>query len=203
MTFAELKTRLAKRGFNFLDDDRLGELINDAAAELDEIELWPYREGSATGTAPLAIADLGTIEQVINTSQTNASLSPMDYGELVSYYGDLSSDGSPLFFYVAWPSGVPTVATYPESSDTIGVQYWAVTARMDDDADEPRTPERFQKIIVDIAVREAYRASDEHGAAEALQVQIDRDLHRMRMALFSDQMQGPDYVRIVAGSGDS
>lgn len=202
MTYAELKAELAARGFDFLDA-RLGTYINSAAAELDETELWPYREDFEVGTAPLAISDLGTIEQVINTSRSSLSLDPAEYGDLVAWYGDLSVDGTPTYFYVAWPSGVPTVATFPESTDTISVQYYRVTAEMVGAADTPASPSRWHKLIVDMAVREAYRDSDNHGAAEGLQVQIERDLARMRNALFSAQVQGPGFVRIVAGSEDS
>lgn len=201
MNFAELVDELQARGFDYLSDARAGQLINWAVAELDETELWPFREASATGTAPLAITDLGTIEQVINVSQSNVSLEPAEYGELVATYGDLSTDGTPSCFYVAWPSGVPTVATFPESSDTIGVQYWRVTAELSG-TDTPAAPERFHKLIVDMAAREAYRDSDNHAAAEGLQAQIDRDLARMRAALFTDQIQGPGFIRIIAGSAD-
>jgi hypothetical protein len=202
MTFDELKTELAARGFDMLSDDRLGRYVNQAAAELDETELWPYREQFASGEAPLAIEDLGTIEQVINSSQSSVSLDPMDYGDLVAMYGDLSVDGTPSYYYTAWPSGVPTVATYPESEDTISVQYWAVSEEMSADADLPAAPARFHKLIVDMAAREAYRDSDNHGAAEGLQVQIDRDLARMRNVMFTDQVQGASFIRIVAGSED-
>jgi hypothetical protein len=202
VNFSELKTELAARGFDYLSDTRLGQYINQAVAELDETELWPYREESVTGTAPLAISDLGTIEQVINVSQSNRSLDPGEYGDLVAMFGDLSVDGTPSYYYVAWPSGVPTVATYPESSDTIGVQFYRVTGEMTGSSDTPAAPTRFHGLIVSIAVREAYRDSDNHQAAEALQAQIDRDLNRMRAALFTDQVQGASFIRIVAGSED-
>jgi hypothetical protein len=49
MTFAELKTELAARGFDHLSDTRLGQYVNQARAELDGMHMWPYREDSATG----------------------------------------------------------------------------------------------------------------------------------------------------------
>lgn len=202
VTFAELKTAFLARGFDYLET-RAGDFINSAMHELDDTERWPYLEDSAVGQAPLAIPNLGTVEQVINTSQSNSSLYPADYGELVGMFGDLSANGTPYYFYVAWPSGVPTVATYPGSTNTIGVQYWRVTEDLAADADEPAAPARFHKLIVDIAVRDAYRDTDNHPAAESLQVQIERDLARMRNSLLTGQVQGPSFVRIVAGSEDS
>lgn len=198
MNFSELKTELAARGFDYLSDTRLGQYINWARAELDDTELWPYREESATGTAPLSISDLGTIEAVIDTT-TSLPLEAWDYRDLLHSYGDLSVDGSPQFYYLANPSGTPEVATYPESSNTIGVQYWEVTPDLTG-TDTPLAPSRFHKIIVDMAARECYRDADNHQAAEALQVQIDRDLWRMREALLVGSTQGPQArVQITEG----
>lgn len=198
MNFADLKSELAARGFDYLSDTRRGQYINWARAELDEIELWPYRQKTASGAAPLAVSDLGSVEQVTNSS---GPLDPMDYGDLVASFGDLSTDGQPSYFYVDWPSGVGTVTVFPESAGSITVRYWRVTPDLTG-TETPAAPARFHKLIVDMAAREAYRDSDNHAAAEGLQAQIERDLARMRNVLFSDQLQGPGFVRIVAGSGD-
>lgn len=188
MDFAELKTELAARGFDYLSDTRLGQYINWARAELDETDLWPYREESATGVAPLAIADLGTIEAVLDAH--DQPLNPTDYRDIVATYGDISITGNPAHYYVANPSGTLQVATFPVSTDNIQVQYWQVTPDLTG-TEEPVSPARFHKIIVDMATREAYRDADSHQAAESLQVQIDRDIWRMREALLVQTTQGP------------
>jgi hypothetical protein len=200
MNFSEMKTRLASRGFDYLDDTRLGELVNASFHELEEEEFWRTREASAAGTAPLAIPDLGTIEMVVNS--TGDPLTPFEWSELVEMFGDLSTTGTAFAYYLGTPSGTTEVATYPVDTSSITVQYWKVSADLTG-TDTPTTiPARFHKTIVNIAVREAYRDSDNHAAAESLQAQIERDLAKMRTALLSDQVQGPRFIRIVSGSAD-
>lgn len=189
MTFAELKQELADRGFSFLSDARLGRYINQARAELDESDLWPYREASVVGSAPLAIPDLGTIEAVVDVE--SQPLHPADYRDLLDYYGDLSTAGSATHYYIASPGGTLEVATFPMTGEPIGVQYWKITPELSAPTDTPVAPSRYHKIIVDMAVREAYRDSDNHGAAEQLQSQIDRDLVRMRETVLVQTAQGP------------
>lgn len=198
MTFAALKAALASRGFSYLTDAQLGQLINDAMHDLDEMFQWPYREASATGTAPLTIADLGTVEAVLDTTNQTV-LKHASYGDLLTMYGeDLSTAGNPWYWYLAWPSGSPEVATYPVGTGTIGVQYWRVMADLSGSTDSPASPSRFHGIIVDLAVQAGYRDSDDHQQAEALQAQIDRRVGRMLTALMTDQ--GPRFHHILYAS---
>lgn len=198
MNFSALKQELSDRGFSYLSDARLGNFINWARAELDDTDLWPYREAGVTGTAPLAISDLDTIEAVENTTQS-VELLPAAWRDLLAFYGDLTTSGAPLYYYLAEPAGVLEVATYPTNSDTIGVQYWRVTPDLSAGTDIPLAPTRFHKTIVDIAVRLAYRDADNHQAAEALQAEIDRDVMRMRTTLGVQQVQGPDFIQVREG----
>ncbi len=69
MTFTELRTGLADRGFAYLTAARLGRYINRGRSRLDGAARWPCRESSGEGTAPLEIPDLGHIEAVTNESQ--------------------------------------------------------------------------------------------------------------------------------------
>lgn len=190
MNFLQLKKELSDRGFTYLSELRQDRYINWARAELDDLDLWPYREASATGPAPLLIPDLGVIEMVTDETLHQA-LRPADFRDLVHAYGDLSTAGTPQQFYLGQPNEVPVVAVYPTSGHTIGVQYWKVTPDLVDDTDTPESPARWHRVIVDIATRMAYRDSDNHQAAEALQVQIDRDLNLMRASLVG-QVSGPE-----------
>lgn len=190
MTFAELKAALQARGFESLSDTDLGRLVNDAASELDELERWPYREASVTGTAPLAVSDLGEVEAVFNTDGTDTQLVHKDYGTLVWQYDDLSTTGDPVYWYRADPLGVPSIATYPASTSVvIGVQYWKIAAEMGSAGDEPAAPDRFHRVILDIAARMAESDRNNYGAASALQAGIDRRLVAMRSALLGQQGQ--------------
>jgi hypothetical protein len=204
VTFAELKQELVDRGFDSLSSTRQGLLINNARAELDRMFLWPWREAFASGLSPLAIADLGPIEAVVNTTTAVCPLSRSDWRSLLDMYGDLSTSGSPVFYYVASPSGTFEVATYPvSSSDVIGVQYWARTPDLVNGSDEPASPDEAHYTIVDLAARRAYRDNDEHDSAAALQPEIDNAISQLLDAYTPGTADGPDaYVGVTGASSD-
>lgn len=196
-----MKTELSDRGFAHLSDTRLGVYINNARAELDRMFFWPWREASATGTAPLTIADLGVVEAVVD-SNTDLPLRKADYRSLLESFGDLSIVGTPSFYYIAWPSGSPVVATYPDTSGSIGVQYWKVTADLTG-VQTPASPAEAHYTIVDLAVRRAYRDSDNHAASEALQSEIDRAIGELLVQYPPGIADGPDaYVGYSGSSVD-
>ena len=202
MNFAELVAELQARGFDDLDSDgtRAGRFVNAAYLELCGLHQWPFLEESATGVAPLALSDLGTIEVVLDLDR-NVELAPREYRDLIADYGDLSTTGTAVFYYLANPSGTLQVATYPVSTNTIGVQYWEVPGDLTG-TDTPVVPARYHDIIVDLAVCRAYRDSDNHAAAEALQAHVDRRVSQMVNQQFAQQIQGPGFVQIRAGSED-
>lgn len=197
MDLSELRTELLARGFSYLSDDRANQLLNWANHELDDFTTWPYREASVTGTSPLTISDLGSIEAVLETT-TNTLLYQAEYADLVQAYGDLSVTGFPIAYYLAQPTaGQPEVATYP-SGASIGVQYWKVTSDLSEDTDTPLSPDRFHHVIVDLAACRAYLDRDDFSAAQALRAQVDQDLLRMADAL----EVGPLSQQITGASAD-
>jgi predicted trehalose synthase len=139
------------------------------------MHLWPWREKSVTGTAPVSITDLGVIEAVTNESQ-DYRLQQAQFRDLLDAHGDLTTSGSPECYYIGWPSGSPVVATYPSNADTIGVQYWKVTADLSGSSDTPASPTETHYLIVDLAVRRAALNAGDHDGAAAVQQQIDRQV---------------------------
>ena len=205
MNLGEIRAAVAGRGFDHLPSSQVDADINDVRELLDHMYLWPYREASATGPAPLSIGDLGTVEAVLDLD-LDVPLRPAKWGWLLSMFGDLSLTGSPEFFYVATPDGTtPAVATYPVGSGSIGVQYYKVTSSLDVDSDEPEAPDRFHSLLVDMAVQRAYMRTDQFQAAQALQPFVDQRLSVMvGQLLGGQQIAGPsDVVPILDGSCDS
>jgi hypothetical protein len=184
VTFAELKAELAARGFDYLDDDRQGLMVNRSRADLDDMYRWPYREAAVTGTVPMIISDLGDVQAVIDLT-TMESLQHADYATLLNWYGDLSITGCPAYWYRGTPGGIPEVSTVPVAMGSVGVQYWRVTPDLVDPEDTPEAPSRFHGLIVDIAVRRAYQDSDNHAAAAALATSISLDLNVMVASLLT------------------
>jgi hypothetical protein len=194
MTFTELKAELEARGFDHLSDTRLGQYVNQARAELDGMHMWPYREASVTGAAPLAVTDCVRVEQVVD-ADTDRVLQPSDYSTLLEAFQDnLTTAGSPLYFYVGTPSGVPTIGTYPVGTGNIEVQYYARTTDLSAGSDEPACPDEYHLLICDLAQVRALRDSDEFGSAESLRSSVERDLERMRFDLLL-QHQGPMFQK--------
>jgi hypothetical protein len=188
MDFTALKAEVAAAGFARLTSAQLGVFVNRAMHELDDLEPWPYREASATGVAPLSIADLGEVDLVFDTSAgPDQPLDKRSYRELVNDFGDVgTTGGSPWFWYRATPGGVPTIATYPVSTRTVGVQYYKVVPDMVAGSDEPGASARWHGLIALIAKRMAHAEKGDRGTAESIQVEVDRWVHRMRMAELTD-----------------
>lgn len=199
MNFSELTTELGNRGFSYLSDTRKGQFINRAISRLDSMYRWPYREASGTGVAPVTISDLGQVEAVTNQNRGDYPLEESSYADLTNWYGDLTTTGTPIYWYRAFVSGDPVVATYPVSTDTVGIQYWKITPTLDS-TDEPLAPERYHLLYVDMAVQMAYRDSDNHAQAEALQVEVNRQIFEMIEDLLPQQ--GPGYQRTTWWSSE-
>lgn len=73
LTFANLKHDLAGRGFSDLSDTRQSRYFNGARAELERMYLWPWREKSVAGMAPVTVTDLGVTERSETRPRTTAS----------------------------------------------------------------------------------------------------------------------------------
>lgn len=194
MNFAALKQALRDQ-FD-IDSARAGRYINQARAELDGRELWPYRLATATGASPLTIADLDVLLLVEDASNSFRPLEPADIRDLADTYGDLTTTGTARFFYV---DGLTTVKTYPVGG-TPSVRYYKVTTDLASPTDTPAAPARFHNLIVDIAAVRALRDAGNHQAATGLQAEVDRQLDVMRLSMFTSQIQGPlQGVRVTNG----
>lgn len=186
MNFSQLKQELADRGFTMLSDTRRGQFINRAVQRLDSMYRWPYREASGVGVAPLSISNLGQVETVTNQTQNDYPLYESSFTDLTNWYGDLSTTGTPYYWYRAYVSGNPVIATYPTNTDSIGVQFWKISPTLTG-TDNPISPERYHLLYVELAVQMAYRDRDNHAAAESLQLELNRQVFEMVEELLPQQ----------------
>jgi hypothetical protein len=199
LTLADLRTELQARGFDYVTPTtRLDAWLNRAYFETAEEENWPWLETSTSSTAPVSVTDLRDVEAVINTTQ-GYKLRPMDRRNITDFDSDLTTAGSPSFYYITTGN---VVAVYPaNTTDTIEVRYWKVPEILGD-TDTPLVPNRFRQILVDKAVAFAYVDSDNfEGARSALELYQD-GLARMRESLLSQQDDEPDDSIVVYGSID-
>lgn len=189
-----MKTELSDRGFDLLSDTRLGQFVNQARNELDNLYLWPYRLTSASGTSPLTITDLGTIEEVALTSTTGSpALAFADRRSLKDAYGDLTTTGTPQWFYI--DNGV--VRTYPVGG-TLAVRYYKRTPVLTG-TDTPLAPADYHMLIVDMAVRWAQKDGD---TPSSLDGDILRQLSIMVGDLLDQQIVGSPQAPVAYASGD-
>lgn len=174
MNFGTLKTELSDRGFSYLSDTRLGQYVNWGYQEINDADHWPYRRTTATGAAPLTVSDLGVIDSVVNTANGNSPLRPSTAYDLAMAYGDLTTTGTPTYYYVDGSQ----VKTYPVGG-TLLVGYFKAPADLAS-SDTPLVPTRFHRAIVDAAASMAYRDADNFEAAEALHQHVEREVNLMR-----------------------
>lgn len=194
MNLGQLRTELYARGFDYLGTTRANQYLNDAYGEINDEDLWPYRTATATGAAPLTISDLGVIEDVTDTASNSAVLTYRDRRDLVDAYLDLTTAGTPTYWFI--DNGV--IRTVPNGG-TLSVRYYKSPAEMSADTDTPILPARFHSLIVDVAARKAYFDSDNFDAAAALQAEVDRRYEKMRTALLDGQVQNAE---LLVGYGE-
>jgi hypothetical protein len=139
------------------------------------------------------------VDAVSNESQ-NYLLEELGYKDVLDLASDLSLTGSPTYWYRSTPAGAPVVNTYPTSSDTIGVQFWAITPDITGGS-SPASPDRYHLLIVDIAQQAAERDRGNHQNAQALQPEIDRQVNEMVEDLLVQQ--SAKYTRVTWASEDN
>lgn len=180
LDFQAMQTEVFARGFDSLNDSgagltRVKRWLVEAAHEIDDLDRWPYRMTSTTGTSPITISDLGEIETVYDPASQYA-LEPRDRGELLRIYGDLTITGTARYFYL----NAAAVTVFPVSTVTFTVNYWKVAPDMSANSDTPLMPDRYRSAIVERAVAKAYRDRDDLPMAEACLAESDRIVDRMR-----------------------
>lgn len=196
-----MRTELAARGFDYESSSRLTGWINRAYNDLCEEEDWPFLEATTSGTAPVSVSTLRTIESVIDTT-TMTKLTPIDRRNITDFNYDLATTGSPTYYYT---TGTTTVAVYPaNTTDTISIRYWKFPTELSLDADEPLVPARFQQVIIDGACFYAYMDSPNVPAAQAWASVFEVGKARMREALLTQQHDQPDdYIVSVVDHQDA
>lgn len=199
-TLLQVRTEFLARGFDDIDDGshvRVHRFINDAYAWIVKKALWPWRETTASGVAPLTIADLGQIGSVTDTANGNRKLHWADRRDLVTRYGDLTTTGSPWSYYI---EGGNVVKTYPVGG-TLSVRYWKDAATLAADVDILIVPDEWVQLVID---RACYRGSidtQDWSAAGTLKAEVNEALADMMLDELSEQADEPDQISVYGGEG--
>lgn len=200
-TFAIGRSDFFARGFQFLNDAGAGlvrtkSLYNSAYLELCEEEKWPFLLTSASGAAPLTVADMREVESVRDTGQLSVKLWHRPATDIEEDYGLLTTVGSPLWYYIE----NSIIRTYPVGG-TLSVRYYKVPAELVNDADEPLVPNRFRRYIVEGMIRQA-AMEDNPQLAQAAEAERQIGLNLMRRSLLF-QAGPPQFSRNTVDSLDS
>lgn len=198
LDFTALQTEFFARGFAYLNDAGAGltrakRFINDAAHEIDDLERWPYRAATTTGTSPLTISDLGDIDTVLD-STNRRTLESNTRGVLLDTYGELTTTGSASWFYMV----AGAITAYPVTTNTLSVNYWKVAPDMSSGSDTPLMPDRFRMAIVERAAHKAYLDQDDPEMAAVCLAESDRIVDRMREVY---ALQTNEQRQVVTGLG--
>jgi hypothetical protein len=198
-TFLELQTEFYARGYDYMNDagtqaTRAKAWLNQSYLELCEEELWPFLLTTATGAAPLTIADIRTLYTVVDTAASNV-LAPAQEDELIDTYTTLTTTGTPLWFYVA----DTVVKTYPVGG-TLSARYWKVPAELSANGDVAVVPQRFCNLIVDGAVRRAGNDNDDTAGAQRAEDERQRGIDVMRRSLLL--RGGLRYYQRITGASE-
>lgn len=194
-TFLNLQNELYARGYDHLNQNAAGRArakryINQAHQELCLEELWPFRLATATGAAPLLIADLDRVLTVVDTANNRQRLFVASEEELSN--ADLTATGTPVYFY---RSASLQVSTWPVGG-TLSVRYFRVPNMLASDADTTLVPLRYSDAIVDGAVRRAAKDRDNPDAVALAEAERQRALTLMRAQL----LEPPDHFIHEVGS---
>lgn len=186
MTFADLKTELIARGAVDDGGTRLGQWVNMAYRRIANSFDWPFTEVTATGTAlagTVVVADVRKVQFVGDISASGAApgrqLSKITIAELNEelLIDNVSTTGTPDFWYL--DAATSTIKTYP-SGGTVYVRYHK---RLDPltGVQSPVFDEEYHNLIVDRALVESYKDTDEFQAARELMQDFLGNLSAMAM----------------------
>lgn len=182
LTYADLVTEVLDRvgSEDSRTAARVRRFVNDAMHELDSEEQWDYMFTSATGVAPLTIADLDDVESVADVGNLNP-LIQVDRESLVRDVVDLTQTGQPAYWYKTAPT---TIAAWPVSSTvSLTVKYFKFGPDLAAPADVPLVPDRWRQAIVEKAAAKVLRANGNLDAAKDCLTEYGRLLQQMREKL--------------------
>lgn len=191
MTLAEARAEVIARGFDYLTAARINNYLNRSLASLSAEASWPWLEGTLTGPAPVALTgtvDVRAIQSCVDSSSQTV-LVPIDRRTLTDSYPDLTTVGSPIYWY---REGLGTLSVYPtNTTDVLLVRYIAYEPQLTVDVNSPLLPVRHHNVWIDRAVYEAYVDSDNFEAATVLKNKIDGEVMEMRRAYLQPNLDRP------------
>lgn len=170
--------------------------LNDAyLVDILEAEDWPFLTELVSGTAPMELTSMRSVEYVIDETEER-KLTAIDRRNLTDDFTvNLTTPGPPLFYFMVGESELDVFPT--NTTDILNVRYYKTVPRLTG-AVIPVLPERFHSLIIDGAVARAYEDSDDYELAQNANTKFQERLQKMTAALMEKLRDGPDeYVAVL------
>ena len=187
MTFAELRTEVEARGYDYVQPSRIDLWLKQAYEWVCSLQPWPFLEYNATGGSPLVIMDM---TQIMFVAGELGELPGKDIRDVLSASENSPDTGGSA---VAWYLDQNTVRTWPESGEQLEVRYIRTPPEYSD-VDTPLVPEAYQELLVDGGVLRGLKDNDEYDTANALQGVIDLNISGMTEALMVRNYQNDQNI---------
>ena len=177
MDLHELRNELEARGYNYLPEKRLNYFINRGYLEFCLRFPWPYLEHEENSVTLPYVPDpaLRAMIWLVN-DQTQISLPGIDPREVRRLDPTGDRTGTPVAWYVEGQ----TLKFFPENAgQTATFRYIQTPPMLAGDADEPLVPADLALYIVDRAVVEALKDTDELAAAQEVRRDWENQVDRL------------------------
>jgi len=193
MDFEDLIDEVQARGFDYLNDTRVGRYVNQSYQEVCAYASmpWPFLEDSASGNAPLTISDLRAVLAVMETTNKRP-LFPIERRQIDLWDPTLEYVSLPCYWYLdgtavkVWP--------LPPATVSLSVRYIKRPADLVANGDEPLVPEAYHDLIVDGAVIRCQKDNDNYAAAAAVREDWQRQIDLMVADLMNRNLDGPTTI---------
>lgn len=197
VNLSQAQTELGARGFNgILDASRMTFYLNRGIVDFEDFWHWPWLTKTATGSAPLTIADLKFVLKVYDS--TGSELFGISDQEDLDY----TTTGTPGNWWIDDTSGSPVLAGYPVGSATLSVRYVAASVPLSGASDTPLIPVAYHNTWIDLAVALAYKDRDNFAASAQLRQMAEADLQRIVERYETRNRMNSSHMLIRAGSED-
>lgn len=180
MNFTELREELFARGTDYLNEDAAGvaradRWLNQAIREICSLQMWPFLQETATGSAGTGLVSIPDLRRVRSVVTSEGHPLQRTTRENLLADGLLTTEtGEPERY---WIEDGNTVRAYPVGG-TITVHYIKRVAPISG-TEEPPFDEEYHDLVVDRAMIKAYKDSDNFEAAAALKAEFDAGVSAM------------------------
>ena len=194
MQLSDLRTEFVARGEDFLDSTgttRQDLFINTAYQRICEAFDWPWLYADATGASPLTIADMRTVLSVVDTTN-NVKLTRFDRRDILDIDPAFTNNGNPTYWY---RDSDTKIVSYPTAAVTLAVRYLKIPPTLSSPTDTPLVPTRWHGLIVDGAMVEAFKDSEDYNELQQLESVFEQRLSQMKSAYTEES--GPGYIEMI------